>query len=79
MKSQGLVAAHTRKMLPVENAMNRMIANANFDFASLTESQQEQHDAWAREWDLLKADRDMAHLVDQGHMTLDEFNAKKLA
>lgn len=76
---KGLVAAHTRKMIPIEEAMNKMAARVNWDFDQLTESQQEQHDEWAAKWDLLKADRDMARLVDEGQMTYDEFNAKKLA
>ena len=76
---KGLVAAHTRKMQPIEEVMNRMASSVYWDFDQLTESQQKKHDEWAAYWDLLKADRDMARLVDEGQMTIDQFNEKKLA
>jgi hypothetical protein len=72
-----LKAAITRKMIPIEQAMNRMASRVNWDFNRLTESQQVQHDEWAAEWDRLKADRDLAELVDNDEMTLEEFNQRK--
>ena len=74
-----LKAAITRKMLPIEQAMNRMVSRVNWDFNKLTESQQVQHDEWAAKWDNLKHDRDLAQWVDSGHMTLEEFNQRKLS
>lgn len=74
---RGLVAAHTRMMLPLEECLARMLLEVGNDFSNMNESQSEFYNEQCKKWNKMNSDRNMAKLVDGGEMTLDEFNAKK--
>lgn len=76
--NKGLVAAHTRMMLPLEECLARMLAKTGNDFDNMTRSQNDFYQEQCEKWDKMNSDRNMAKLVDGGEMTLAEFNDKKL-
>jgi hypothetical protein len=77
INSKGLVAAHTRMMLPLEECLARMLSEANNNFDNMSESQIAFYEEKAKEWDKMNSDRNTAKLVDAGKMTLNEFNIIK--